>query len=174
MSCLISAHPNVKVFITHGGLLSTQEAMYHGVPIIGLPFYGDQHLNTERVEKTGFGKKLKFLDLNEKMLTESIEELIYKPQYQNKAKSLAESFKDRPMTPLETSIYWIEYVIRHKGASILKSPAVDMSLAVYFMVDLFLFFALVLFSIVIIVYGLCRYFTSNSKENLHMNEKKHH
>ncbi|XP_077291127.1 UDP-glycosyltransferase UGT5-like [Arctopsyche grandis] len=169
----ILAHPNVKVFITHGGLLSTQEAMYHGVPIIGLPFYGDQHLNTERVDKTGFGKKLKFVDLNEKLLTESIEELVYKPHYQNKAKSLADSFKDRPMTPLETSIYWIEYVIRHKGASVLKSPAVDMSIFVYFLIDLFLFFALVLFSIFIIVYGVCKYFTRSSKGSLYVNGKKH-
>jgi hypothetical protein len=31
----ILGHKNIKLFITHGGLLSTQEAIYHGVPLIG-------------------------------------------------------------------------------------------------------------------------------------------
>lgn len=38
----ILAHPNVKLFITHGGLLGTTEAIVEGVPVLGLPIFGDQ------------------------------------------------------------------------------------------------------------------------------------
>lgn len=38
-------------------------------------------------------------------------------------KQLSELFHDRPMTPMETAVYWTEYVIRHKGAPHLQSIA---------------------------------------------------
>lgn len=33
-------------------------------------------------------------------------------------------YRDRPMTPRETAIYWIEYVIRHHGAPHMQYLAV--------------------------------------------------
>ena len=41
------AHPNVKVFISHCGMLGTQEALYAGTPMLGLPIFGDQPKNAQ-------------------------------------------------------------------------------------------------------------------------------
>lgn len=38
----ILAHPNVKLFITHGGLLSCTESIIRGKPVVGIPIFGDQ------------------------------------------------------------------------------------------------------------------------------------
>ena len=42
------AHPNLRVFVTHGGLLSLQEAIYHKTPLVGVPLVNDQKPNLVR------------------------------------------------------------------------------------------------------------------------------
>ena len=42
------AHRNLAVFLTHGGLLSLQEALYHEVPLVGIPIWFDQRTNLIR------------------------------------------------------------------------------------------------------------------------------
>lgn len=48
--------------------------------------------------------------------------------------------KDQRTTPLETGVYWTEYVLRHKGAAHLASPGRDLTWYQYYMYDVALFF----------------------------------
>lgn len=59
-------------------------------------------------------------------------------------------FSDQPTTGLKKSIWWIEYVLRHKGAKHLRSSAADMSLIEYYLLDVI---ALVLFIFSLLVYS---------------------
>lgn len=40
------------------------------------------------------------------------------------------------MPPLDTGVYWIEYVLRHKGATHMRSPALDLTYTQYLLLDL--------------------------------------
>ena len=51
-------HPRVKLFICHGGNNGQHEAVYHGVPIITLPIFGDQPRNAYRTELHEIGIQL--------------------------------------------------------------------------------------------------------------------
>lgn len=69
-------HPNAKLFISHGGMLGTQEAIYHAVPLLGLPLCNDQQSNMAMAIKQGFGLKIGWDRLNEDLLYNSIMKLI--------------------------------------------------------------------------------------------------
>ena len=43
-------HPKARLFITHCGLLSKQEVVYHGVPFIALPVWADQPINAQKAQ----------------------------------------------------------------------------------------------------------------------------
>lgn len=72
----ILGHPNVKVFITHGGLLGTTESVYHGVPVIGMPFFGDQKRNIKTASQAGWGAQLDYYNITESSLTWALNEIL--------------------------------------------------------------------------------------------------
>ncbi|CAK1594079.1 unnamed protein product [Parnassius mnemosyne] len=119
----ILAHPNCKLFITHGGLLSILEAVHFGVPVIGVPMYGDQHLNVNRVVDKGFGKRV---DLNSEIATQmdiAIKEVLNEPRFVQKVKEYSLIFHDRLNSPGKVLSYWVSHVIKTNGAPHLRSPA---------------------------------------------------
>jgi UDP:flavonoid glycosyltransferase YjiC (YdhE family) len=74
-----AAHPNTKLFITHGGLLSTQEAAFHGVPLIGIPFFGDQQLNVAKSARMGLAVALDFITLTKTSALTAIKTILDDP-----------------------------------------------------------------------------------------------
>ncbi|KAL1491841.1 hypothetical protein ABEB36_012376 [Hypothenemus hampei] len=135
----VLAHPNIKLFITHGGLLSTTETIYHGVPILAIPVFGDQSANADRAVSSGYGLKLKYNtpEFTKENFEESLNELLHNPKYRENAKFRQKLYHDRPEEPMKTAIYWIEYTIRHRGAPHLTVAGAKLPWYKYFMVDVF-------------------------------------
>jgi len=76
-------------------------------------------------------------------------------RYQQNAQIASDRFKDRPMSPSESVVYWTEYVLSHNGAPHLKSHSLNLTWYQYLLVDVistFLFIAFVVSSI--IYYGI--------------------
>ncbi|XP_054726044.1 UDP-glycosyltransferase UGT5-like [Anastrepha obliqua] len=119
----ILAHPNVKLFITHGGMHSMIEVVHHGKPIVGMPIFYDQYLNVAQAQAKGLGVMLNFRNFTSEDLYNAVLEVLNNPMYAKKAEEASARFHDRPMTPLDTAIYWTEYVLRHKGAPQMRVAA---------------------------------------------------
>ncbi|GAB0093834.1 UDP-glucuronosyltransferase [Sergentomyia squamirostris] len=147
----ILAHPNVRIFITHGGLLSTMESMYHGVPVIGIPIFADQHQNIGKAVRVGYGLTVSFAELNEENIFNAINEMLTNPKYMQTAKTISARFRDQPEDPMDRAVYWVEYVARHKGAKHLISGGQELNFVKYHNLDVF---ALLLAIPVLILLGI--------------------
>lgn len=154
MCIFFLAHPNIKLFVSHGGLIGTQEAIFNGVPIIGVPIYADQYNNLLQAQYLGCGKILEYHDINEKNFGKILNEVLGNQSYAEKAKALSVRFKDRPLSALDTAMFWIEYVIRNNGADYIKNPALELSWVASSMLDVYVFVLMIILTIIYVVLKL--------------------
>lgn len=70
----------MKLFITHGGVLSLTEATLRGVPIVGIPIFGDQPMNIRIVEELEIGVLLDYNDISEQTLLNAVNKVLSNPK----------------------------------------------------------------------------------------------
>ncbi|XP_023937624.2 UDP-glucosyltransferase 2 [Bicyclus anynana] len=145
-------HPKIKLFITQAGLQSTDEAIEAGVPVIGIPIFGDQWYNAEKYQQLKIGIKLDLKDLTEEMFKGAIETVISDDSYRSNMKRMRKIIKDEPQTPLERAVWWVEYVLRHKGAKHLRAAGANISWTQYLELELVAIVVLFLLSILLIFF----------------------
>ncbi|XP_055688534.1 UDP-glucosyltransferase 2-like isoform X1 [Lutzomyia longipalpis] len=141
------AHPNAKLFISHCGLLSTHEATWRGVPILGVPIILDQFMNTIRAVKAGMALEYDIRNVKKETFKAAILEMITNPKYKENAMIRSKLFRDQPEKPLDRAIWWIEYVLRNPNENIFKSETLEMNIFQRHDVDIVVF----LFSVLIVL-----------------------
>ncbi|XP_062715307.1 UDP-glucosyltransferase 2 isoform X2 [Aedes albopictus] len=136
----ILGHRKLRAFVTHGGLLSMFETVYHGVPVVTMPVFCDHDANAAKAETDGYALQLDLETLTTEKLVRGIHRVIHDPKFRNEAKRRQTLLKDTRTTPLETAVYWTEYVLRHNGAYHLQTPARNLSFFAYYGLDVICFF----------------------------------
>ncbi|XP_057584124.1 UDP-glucuronosyltransferase 2B31-like isoform X1 [Hippopotamus amphibius kiboko] len=128
-------HPKTKAFITHGGTNGIYEAIYHGIPMVGIPLFADQPDNIAHVKAKGAAVRLDFQTLSTTDLLSALKQVINNPSYKEKAVWLSTIQHDQPMKPLDRAVFWIEFVMRHKGAKHLRPAVHDLTWFQYHSLD---------------------------------------
>ncbi|XP_037543893.1 UDP-glucuronosyltransferase 2C1-like [Nematolebias whitei] len=146
-------HSQVKLFIAHGGTNGVQEAIYYGVPVLGIPLFFDQYDNLIRLQERGSAKILKLADFNGQTFKESIEEVLYNDSYRQNMQKLSRLHRDQPMAPMDKAVFWVEYVMRNKGASHLRTEAYTMPWYSYYSIDVVLFLVTVVTLIPLFIFA---------------------
>ncbi|XP_024913180.1 UDP-glucuronosyltransferase 2C1-like isoform X2 [Cynoglossus semilaevis] len=150
-------HPKIKAFVAHGGTNGIYEAIYHGVPVLGLPLLFDQFENVLRLETRGAAKVVDAARISSQNFLEAVKEVLENPSYRTNMKQLSDLHLDKPMHPLDTAIFWTEFVMRHKGASHLRTQSYKMPWFSYYSVDVLCFVLAVLLLLVGTVVGSLRF-----------------
>ncbi|XP_067012645.2 UDP-glycosyltransferase UGT5 [Anabrus simplex] len=145
-------HPNVKLFIGHGGLLGTIEAASAGVPMIGIPVFGDQRANVRNIVSIGMAVHLEYNTINKQSVLRTVNEVLENPSYRETAKKISQAYKDRPVKPMDEAVFWVEYVIRHRGADLMRTAANELNLFQYLLLDVISVALLGVFLIILVVY----------------------
>ncbi|XP_030384691.1 UDP-glucuronosyltransferase 2C1 [Scaptodrosophila lebanonensis] len=162
----ILGHRKLRAFVTHGGLLSMFETVYHGVPVVTMPVFCDHDVNSAKAEVDGYALKLDLETLTTNQLYKAIMKVVHDPQYRNAARYRQNLLKDQRSTALDTAIYWTEYVLRHKGAYHLQSPARNMSWWQYYLLDVVAVYLLALCAIIFLLKRLD--FRSEKPRSIHV------
>ena len=135
------AHPNLKVFVTHGGLLSLQESLFHSTPLVGIPLGNDQKPNMMRAERRGYAVMLDWTDLNTVDLLAAINKAATDPDMRREMVRAHQLFVDQPESPQARAVWWVEYVMRNKGAQFLKPSSLLLPSYQYHLLDVLLLLA---------------------------------
>ncbi|EDW43341.1 GM23559 [Drosophila sechellia] len=88
----------------------------------------DQFTNLRNVNLRGMAKVLDANEMSLEILTSTIRELLENPKYALNAKKTSQSFRDRPMCPLDTADWWTEYALRNGDASHMRLKTEDVPL----------------------------------------------
>ncbi|XP_068831877.1 UDP-glucuronosyltransferase 2B17-like isoform X7 [Capricornis sumatraensis] len=128
-------HPKTKAFITHGGSNGVYEAIYHGIPMVGTPLFADQADNIARMKSKGTAVRLDLETMSTRDLLNALKEVINNPSYKENVMRLSAIQHDQPMKPLDRAVFWIEFVMRHKGAKHLRPAIHDLTWFQYHSLD---------------------------------------
>ncbi|MBY0597855.1 macrolide family glycosyltransferase [Bacillus bingmayongensis] len=84
---------HTNVFITHGGMNSSSEGLYYGVPLVVIPVIGDQPFVAKRVEELGAGIQLDRTNLTAEILREAVEKVLDNKSFREKSCEIGESLQ---------------------------------------------------------------------------------
>ena len=121
------AHPRTKLFISHCGAGGVYEALYHGVPILCIPLFGEQPHNAFMVQSKGYGKIIELKTTSKAEILKNIEVVLTDKQIQAAVLKTSQLLKDRPLAPREEAAYWVEHIMKFGGQH-LRPATMDMPL----------------------------------------------
>ncbi|KAK0397067.1 hypothetical protein QR680_001964 [Steinernema hermaphroditum] len=167
------AMKQTRLLITNGGMSSVMEALVHGVPVVGIPLYGSNRQNLQKVAAKGLGVVVEKSQLTETNLYNSMKEVLETAKYKDTAKDMAREWKDRGKTAFDRALHYIEHVGRHRSAKFFKESHTCCHLVKHFNLD----FLLIIAIFVILPFYLMRamlslFFMSTSSKSLAKSQER--
>jgi glucuronosyltransferase len=111
-------------------------------------------MNMAKAVARGNGLQIPYEEISEKLVSETLSEMLDNPKYFEKAQTISNRFNDRPMTPQQSVVYWTEYAVKHKGAEHLRAAGTDLNLLEFHLIDIY-FIIIVALAVVLFAAYTC-------------------
>ncbi|XP_042231682.1 UDP-glucosyltransferase 2-like [Homarus americanus] len=151
----ILGHKNLRLFVTHCGIHSASEAVYHGVPVLGLPITFEQPRKCARIARRGEGLVLQWEQLTPEAIIDSVYTLVHDVRFRKRVEGVSRRLQAQKETGLERAVWWVEYVMEH-GNDYLRFSGADLSLVQYLLLDVLAIIGGVALVIGVVLFFLAR------------------
>ncbi|XP_041972133.1 UDP-glucosyltransferase 2-like [Aricia agestis] len=149
-------HPKINLFITQGGLQSTDEAINAGVPLLAIPMLGDQWYNAEKYVRHKIGLKLDVHALTENVFHDAITTIITDKSYKQNMLRLRSLMREHPIQPVDLAVWWTEHIIKYGGDHLIP-PSAYLHWTEYYEVELVLICLSIALATLCLLFYVCRY-----------------
>uniref|UniRef100_A0A8R1HMR1 UDP-glucuronosyltransferase n=1 Tax=Caenorhabditis japonica TaxID=281687 RepID=A0A8R1HMR1_CAEJA len=145
-------HPQCRCHVSHGGLNSVIESVYHGVPVVGVPLTSRGYDNLLRITARDSGVLIEKDEFGADTLTAAIKEVVGNEKYKNEMLIFQDMVIDVPYTELYHAAFWVEFIERHQEVPHARSGADRLNFLQYFLVDVIAFFLFVIYCASAVIY----------------------
>ena len=149
------AHPEVKFFITHGGLNSVIESVNHRKPMIIVPVSLDQPQNAAVARSKGYAITMSLPSFTVDELVKGINDMLNYPTYTEKVKFYSQILNDKPDRPGQRVSRLIEHILKY-GDEHLRTSAYKLTPLQFIMADVIAFLTIFLIILIYISFRIFR------------------
>ncbi|EYC07006.1 hypothetical protein Y032_0072g645 [Ancylostoma ceylanicum] len=135
--------------------------MYHGKPMILIPLFGDQQLNSMNVVRIGMGTLVERSSLSRKTLTEAIQRTLGNKKIIREAAFVSSLLSGRPQQYRNEIAKWAKIIIKHGKMNHLLLHSRHMNLIQYYCLDILALLVCILISLMFLSLWLLRYLLSS-------------
>jgi MGT family glycosyltransferase len=84
---------HASVFVSHAGMNSTMESLYHQVPLVAVPQMPEQTVNATRIEELGLGQRLDSTTVTAQRLRQAVDHVAADPAIRTNLTTMAERIR---------------------------------------------------------------------------------
>ncbi|XP_044745510.1 UDP-glycosyltransferase UGT5-like [Coccinella septempunctata] len=170
----VLVHPNTKLFVHLGNTKDIIESLYYGVPQLLIPVLDDQLYDTSQAQYHGYARTLPFQSLTKSNFRSSLQELLNNVRYEDESKRRSKILKEKPISAKKAVVFWIDNVLKTKGAAYMRADSLDYSWYQLYMIDVIGFFigsfVIVIAFVIIIFVKIWRICCCRSKRKSNKNK----
>lgn len=126
--------------------------------MLAMPFFGDQSQNVADAVSGKYAISLVFNEITEESFSMALHEILYNPIYKEKILLKSSLLISQPIKPMDAAVYWIEHVVKYKGADHLKPASLKLNIFQLLGLDVFAFLIGTLILAIILIYLLTKGF----------------